>query len=115
MFSLFRKRIEMKSITAVIDSENAVIEDRDAVINEKIAVIREAAKKKLITGSKAEELIKIVTELEIEKIIEREDIEKILKCKRTKAIGILNILEQLGIIITISGQGKGKYTVYVEK
>ena len=81
MFSLFRKRIEMKSITAVIDNENAVIE-------EKIAVIREAAKKKLITGSKAEELIKIVTELQIEKIIEREDIEKILKCKRTKAIGI---------------------------
>lgn len=105
---MFRKRIEMKSITAVIDNENAVIE-------EKIAVIREAAKKKLITGSKAEELIKIVTELQIEKIIEREDIEKILKCKRTKAIGILNILVQLGIIITISGQGKGKYTVYVEK
>ena len=108
MFSLFRKRIEMKSITAVIDNENAVIE-------EKIAVIREAAKKKLITGSKAEEFIKIVTELQIEKIIEREDIEKKLKCKRTKAIGILNILVQLGIIITISGQGKGKYTVYVEK
>ena len=110
MFSLFRKRIEMKSITAVIDNENAVIE-------EKIAVIREAAKKKLITGSKAEELIKIVSELQIEKIIEREDIEKILKCKRTKAIGVLNILVQLGIIITISGQGKGKgkYTVYVEK
>lgn len=99
---------------AVIDGDDAVIREKNAVIEEKIAVIKTAIEKKQITSNRAKELEKIVLEFPIENVFTREDIEKFLGCKRTKAVDILETLQKLEVITTVSGSGKGKYTLNVK-
>ena len=46
-------------------------------------------------------------------MIGTQDVKKILDCKETKALRIITEMKKAGIIVAVTGQGKGRYILSI--
>ena len=58
-------------------------------------------------------IITVIEDLNENQIISTTDIQKTLDCKETKALRIVNIMKDEGMIHAVSGKGKGRYILTV--
>lgn len=60
-------------------------------------------------------IITVLKDFRENQIIGTQDVQKILDCKETKALRIITEMKKAGIIVAISGQGKGRYILNVSE
>ena len=97
---------------ARIQSENARIDPSSAFIkdkNEWIAYVKKLVDQKKITSQTSKDIITVLKGLEENQVLGTKDIRKELDCKDTKALRIITEMKKVGIIVEVTGQGKGKY------
>ena len=110
---------------AWIEPENARIGDENARIevpnpwieakNAWIAHVESSHESGMMTAITSSSIIAVLEDLRENQVIGTQDVRKILECKDTKALRIITEMKKAGIIIAVTGQGKGKYILSVSK
>ena len=101
---------------ARIDDQNARIEPESSWEAEKnawIEHVKNLRNTNKVSAVTSEAMINVIADLDENQIISTADIQRILDCKETKALRIMNEMRKEGIIHTVSGKGKGRYTLTV--
>lgn len=108
---------------AMIEPENAMIDPDNAMIDKSnlwdhaknlwIDHVNKLYDKGVMTAITSSSIIAILEDLQEDQVIGTKDVQKVLDCKDTKARRILSEMKKTKIIIAITGQGKGKYTLNI--
>lgn len=109
-------RIEAKNTR--IGDENARIETSNpwiAAKNAWIEHIKNLHENGMMTTITSSAIITVLEGFRENQVIGTQDVQKILDCKETKALRIITEMKKAGIIVAISGQGKGRYILNVSE
>ena len=101
---------------ARIGDENARIETSNPWIDAKnawIEHIKSLRANGMMTASTSSAIIAVLEDLRENQVIGTQDVEKILDCKETKALQIITEMKKAEVIVTVAGQGKGRYILNV--
>ena len=85
-----------------IDEKNAWIEH-----------IKSLRAKGMMTAITSSAIISVLEDLRESQVIGTQDVKKILDCKETKALRIITEMKKAGIIVAVTGQGKGRYILSI--
>ena len=72
--------------------------------------MRSTGKMTAITSSA---ILAVLEDLSENQVIGSQDVQKILNCKETKALRIISEMKKAGIIVAVTGKGKGKYILNI--
>ena len=75
--------------------------------------VKSLRKNGLMTKITSSAIITVLEDLRESQVIGTPDVQKILDCKETKALRIITEMKKTGIIVTVKGQGKGRYILNV--
>ena len=103
---------------ARIGDENARIETSIPWIDAKNAWIEHIKSMRadgLMTAITSSAVIAVLEDLRENQVIGTQDVKKILDCKETKALRIITEMKKAGIIVAVTGQGKGKYILSISQ
>ncbi|MDO4339808.1 MAG: ATP-binding protein [Eubacteriales bacterium] len=109
-------RIEAKNTR--IGDENARIETSNPWIvakNAWIEHIKNLHENGMMTTITSSAIITVLEDFRENQVIGTQDVQKTLDCKETKALRIITEMKKAGIIVAISGQGKGRYILNVSE
>lgn len=101
---------------ARIGDENARIETSIPWIdakNARIEHIKCLRAKGMMTAITSSAIISVLEDLRENQVIGTQDVQKILDCKETKALRIITEMKKAGIIVAVTGQGKGRYILSI--
>lgn len=108
---------------ARIEPENARMRDENARIetsipwidakNARIEHIKSLRAKGMMTAITSSAIISVLEDLRENQVIGTQDVQKILDCKETKALRIITEMKKAGIIVAVTGQGKGRYILSI--
>lgn len=108
---------------ARIEPENARMRDENARIetsipwidakNAWIEHIKSLRAKGMMTAITSSAIISVLEDLRENQVIGTQDVKKILDCKETKALRIITEMKKAGIIVAVTGQGKGRYILSI--
>ena len=99
-----------------IGEENARIEASnpwETAKNAWIEHVKSLRKNGMMTKITSSAIITVLEDLRESQVIGTPDVQKILDCKETKALRIITEMKKIGIIVTVKGQGKGRYILNV--
>ena len=112
-------RDQRKVKNARIEPENARIGEENARIevpnpwitaqNAWIEHIKSLHENGMMTTITSAAIVSVLEDLRENQVIGTQDVQKILDCKESKALRIINEMKKAGIIIAVTGQGKGRY------
>ena len=97
-------------------AENARIETSIPWIdakNARIEHIKSLRAKGMMTAITSSAIISVLEDLRENQVIGTQDVQKILDCKETKALRIITEMKKAGIIVAVTGQGKGRYILSI--
>lgn len=97
-------------------AENVRIETSIPWIDEKnawIEHIKSLRAKGMMTAITSSAIISVLEDLRESQVIGTQDVKKILDCKETKALRIITEMKKAGIIVAVTGQGKGRYILSI--
>lgn len=110
---------------ARIEPENARIGDENARIetsipwidakNAWIEHIKSLRAKGMMTAITSSAIITVLEDFRENQVIGTQDVKKILDCKETKALRIITEMKKAGIIVAVTGQGKGRYILSISQ
>ena len=107
-------RIEDENVR--IGDENVRIETTGSWLKAKIAWIEYVKERQVngeITGITSAAIIDVLEDIRENQVIGTKDVQKILDCSERKALRIITEMRKANILISIAGQGKGKYILNV--
>lgn len=99
-----------------IGDENVRIETTGSWLKAKIAWIEYVKERQVngeITGITSAAIIDVLEDIRENQVIGTKDVQKILDCSERKALRIITEMRKAYILISIAGQGKGKYILNV--
>lgn len=67
----------------------------------------------MMTAITSSAIISVLEDLRESQVIGTQDVKKILDCKETKALRIITEMKKAGIIVAVTGQGKGRYILSI--
>ena len=103
---------------ARIGDENARIETSIPWIDAKnawIEHIKRLRAKGMMTAITSSAIVSVLEDLRENQVIGTQDVKKILDCKETKALRIITEMKKAGIIVAVTGQGKGRYILSISQ
>ncbi|MCR4739375.1 MAG: hypothetical protein K5886_03830 [Lachnospiraceae bacterium] len=71
--------------------------------------------KGMMTAITFSAIITVLEDLRENQVIGTKDVQKILDCKETKALRIITEMKKAGIIVAVTGQGKGRYILSISQ
>ena len=99
-----------------IGDGNVRIETTGSWLKAKIAWIEYVKERQVngeITGITSAAIIDVLEDIRENQVIGTKDVQKILDCSERKALRIITEMRKANILISIAGQGKGKYILNV--
>ena len=112
------KNARIEPENARIGEENARIETANPWITAKkawIEHIKSLRENRMMTTITSTAIIAVLEDLRESQVIGTQDVQRILDCKESKALRIINEMKKAGIIIAVSGQGKGRYILNMSR
>ena len=106
------KNARIEPENARIGEENARIEVPNPWITAKnawIEHIKSLHENGIMTTITSAAIVSVLEDLRENQVIGTQDVQKILDCKESKALRKINEMKKAGIIIAVTGQGKGRY------
>lgn len=104
---------------AGIDDENARFESKNARFEEpnpwemaknaRIEFVENMRNNGKMTAITSSSILAVLEDLSENQVIGSQDVQKTLNCKETKALRIISEMKKTGIIVAVTGKGKGKY------
>ena len=67
----------------------------------------------MLTAITSSAIITVLEDFRENQVIGTQDVKKILDCMETKALRIITEMKKAGIIVAVTGQGKGRYILSI--
>lgn len=112
------KNTRIESENARIEPENARIETTNPWMKAKNAWINHVEslhENRAMSTITSSAIITVLKDLSEDQVVGTQDVQKILECKETKALRIITEMKKAGIIVAVTGQGKGRYILNVSE